>query len=69
MAIRRLPSATADARARLALFRVLAGHFRSLVEFPDKAVENRTDEQNVRCVLRVIYGVRQVAGRPSRPSP
>ncbi len=47
-----------DARARVALFRELAGHFRSLVEFPEEAVENLTDEQYVRCVLRVIYGAR-----------
>jgi uncharacterized RDD family membrane protein YckC len=45
-----------DARARVALFRDLAAHFRSLVEFPEEAVENLTDEQYVRCVLRVIYG-------------
>jgi uncharacterized RDD family membrane protein YckC len=45
-----------DPRARVLLFRDLAAHFRSLVEFPDEAVENLTDEQYVRCVLRVIYG-------------
>jgi uncharacterized RDD family membrane protein YckC len=45
-----------DPRARIALFRELAAHFRSLVEFPEEAVENLTDEQYVRCVLRVIYG-------------
>jgi uncharacterized RDD family membrane protein YckC len=45
-----------DARARVALFRELATHFRSLVEFPAEDVENLTDEQYVRCVLRVIYG-------------
>jgi hypothetical protein len=45
-----------DARARVVLFRDLAAHFRSLVEFPEEAVENLTDEQYVRCVLRVIYG-------------
>jgi len=50
-----------DARSRVALFRELAGHFRSLVGFPEETVENLTDEQYVRCVLRVIYGVRQGA--------
>jgi uncharacterized RDD family membrane protein YckC len=45
-----------DPRARIALFRELAAHFRSLVEFPEEAVENLTDEQYVRSVLRVIYG-------------
>jgi uncharacterized RDD family membrane protein YckC len=47
-----------DPLARIALFRDLAGYFRSLVEFPGEAVENLTDEQYVRCVLRVIYGAR-----------
>jgi uncharacterized RDD family membrane protein YckC len=47
-----------DPRARVALFRDLAAHFRSLVAFPDEAIENLTDEQYVRCVLRVIYGAR-----------
>jgi uncharacterized RDD family membrane protein YckC len=45
-----------DSRARVALFRELAAHFRSLVEFPAENVESLTDEQYVRCVLRVIYG-------------
>jgi uncharacterized RDD family membrane protein YckC len=47
-----------DPRARIQLFRDLATHFKSLVQFPDEAVENLTDEQYVRCVLRVIYGMR-----------
>ena len=47
---------TYDPLARIALFRDLASHFRSLVAFPDEAVENLTDEQYVRSVLRVIYG-------------
>jgi len=47
-----------DPPARIALFRELAAHFRSLVEFPEEAVENLTDEQYVRCVLRVIYAAR-----------
>jgi uncharacterized RDD family membrane protein YckC len=47
-----------DPHARVLLFRELAAHFRSLVEFPEEAVENLTDEQYVRCVLRVIYGAR-----------
>jgi uncharacterized RDD family membrane protein YckC len=44
-----------EAHARVVMFRELSAHFRSLVEFPDEAVENLTDEQYVRCVLRVIY--------------
>jgi len=47
-----------DPLARVILFRELAAYFRSLVEFPEEAVENLTDEQYVRCVLRVIYGAR-----------
>jgi uncharacterized RDD family membrane protein YckC len=45
-----------DPLARIALFGELAAHFRSLVEFPEEAVESLTDEQYVRSVLRVIYG-------------
>ena len=58
-----------DARARVALFRELAGHFRSLVEFPDEIVENLTDEQYVRCVLRVISGIRAQAANRQAQSP
>jgi len=47
-----------DPLARILLFRELAGYFRSLVEYPEEAVENLTDEQYVRCVLRVIYGAK-----------
>ncbi|MEI9970963.1 MAG: hypothetical protein WDO73_02320 [Ignavibacteriota bacterium] len=47
-----------DPLARIALFRELASHFRSLVGVPQEAVENLTDEQYVRCVLRVIYSAR-----------
>jgi len=42
--------------ARVDLFRDLAGYFRSLVEFPEAALEGLTDEQYVRSALRVIYG-------------
>lgn len=45
-----------DPLARVVLFRELATHFRHLVEFPQEAVENLTDEQYVRSVVRVIYG-------------
>jgi len=53
-----------DPLARIRLFRELTAHFRSLVEFPAEAVENLTDEQYVRSVLRVIYG--GGAAAPSR---
>jgi uncharacterized RDD family membrane protein YckC len=44
-----------DPIARIALFAELAAHFRSLVEFPEQALDGVTDEQYVRSVLRVIY--------------
>ncbi len=40
--------------ARLELFRDLASYFRSLVQFPEQALEGLTDEQFVRSVLRVV---------------
>jgi len=45
-----------DPQARVALFRDIAAHFHSLVEFPGEALEGLTDEQYIRSVLRVIYG-------------
>ena len=42
--------------ARVELFRELGDYFRSLVQFPEIAVEGLTDEQYVRSALRVIYG-------------
>ena len=45
-----------EPRARVELFGELAGYFRSLVAFPEEALEGLTDEQFVRSVLRVIYG-------------
>jgi uncharacterized RDD family membrane protein YckC len=50
-----------DPRARIVLFRELAVYFRSLVEFPQEAVESLTDEQYVRSVLRVICENRSAA--------
>jgi uncharacterized RDD family membrane protein YckC len=41
--------------ARVELFRELADYFRSLVQFPEAALEGLTDEQYVRSALRVIY--------------
>jgi uncharacterized RDD family membrane protein YckC len=57
-----------DPRARVVLFRELAAHFRSLVEFSQEATENLTDEQYVRSVLRVIYERRGGAVSSSAPS-
>jgi uncharacterized RDD family membrane protein YckC len=50
-----------DPSARVQLFRELAAYFRSLVEFPEAAVEGLTDEQYVRSALRIIYN------RPTTP--
>ncbi|MEW6306652.1 MAG: RDD family protein, partial [Verrucomicrobiota bacterium] len=41
--------------ARVELFAEIAGHFRSLVEFPPDAVEGLADEQYVRNVVDIIY--------------
>jgi len=45
-----------DPPARVELFGELARYFRSLVEFPEAAVEGLTDEQFVRSAVRAIYG-------------
>ena len=45
-----------DPTARVELFGELAAYFRSLVQFPEAALEGLTDEQYVRSALRVIYG-------------
>ena len=47
-----------DPHARLELFADLAAYFRSLVCFPETALEGLTDEQFVRSVLRVILNPR-----------
>ncbi len=44
--------------ARVELFRELADYFRRLVTFPETALEGLTDEQYLRSVLRVVYGVK-----------
>ena len=44
-----------DASSRLAVFRDLAEHFKSLVAFPPEAVEHLADEQYVRNVVEILY--------------
>src|SRR4051812_14139348 len=44
-----------DPLARIELFRALAAHFRSKVDFPAEATEGIADEQYVRNVLDVVY--------------
>jgi uncharacterized RDD family membrane protein YckC len=50
-----------EPRARAELFARLAGHFRSLVEFPPDAVEAITDEQYLRNVIDTVFRPRQTA--------
>lgn len=50
-----------DTTARVELFREIASHFRSLVEFPPEAAEGVTDEQYVRNVVDVLF--RQAVSR------
>jgi uncharacterized RDD family membrane protein YckC len=44
-----------DPLARIEVFRDLADYFRTLVRFPESAIEGLTDEQYVRSVLGAIY--------------
>jgi uncharacterized RDD family membrane protein YckC len=44
-----------SASGRLELFRDIADYFRSLVPFPEQALEGLSDEQFVRAVVRAIY--------------
>ncbi|MEO6034159.1 MAG: RDD family protein [Verrucomicrobiota bacterium] len=44
-----------DAAARVELFAEIAGHFRSVVEFPPEASEAITDEQYIRNVVDLLY--------------
>jgi hypothetical protein len=44
-----------DPSARIDLFRDLAEHFRSLVEFPDDATFALTDEQHIRNVVDILF--------------
>jgi uncharacterized RDD family membrane protein YckC len=52
---------TYEPLARVELFRDLSAYFRSLVQFPEAALEGLTDEQFVRSVLRVVYNSGSVA--------
>jgi len=45
--------------ARVELFGQIAGHFRSLVEFPPDSVEGITDEQYIRSVVDVLFNPRR----------
>ena len=43
------------AEARVALFDEIASHFKTKVEFPQKALEGVSDEQCVRNVVDVLF--------------
>lgn len=51
-----------DAVARLSLFDELAGRLRTLVKFPDEAVEMLTSEQYVRNAVDILYRTSAEAG-------
>ena len=44
-----------DPVSRVALFRKIDAHFRSIVEFPEEAMHGITDEQHVRNVVDILY--------------
>jgi len=52
-----------EPRARVELFGQLAGHFRSVVEFPEEAVYGISDEQYLSNVVDIIYRERTPKGR------
>ncbi len=54
-----------DPVARVGLFGAIAGHFRSLVDFPAETTESLTDEQYVRNVVDIVFRTRAgAAGGP-----
>ncbi len=54
--------------SRIAVFRELAVHFRSLVPYPADVVEQLSDEQYVRNVVEVVFGRTSAAPRaPTAP--
>lgn len=55
------------APARLELFQEIADYFRSLVRFPEQALEGLSDEQFVRAVLRIIYNSGKTGPRQATP--
>lgn len=44
-----------DSSARLEVFAELSAHFKSLVVFPDEAIEQLSDEQYVRNVVEILF--------------
>ena len=54
--------------ARLALFRELAEHFRSLVEYPAETIEQLSDEQYVRNAVEVLF-LRNDGGKSFKDAP
>ncbi|OGW26614.1 MAG: transporter [Nitrospirae bacterium GWC2_42_7] len=44
-----------EPQARIELFEQIAAHFRTIVEFPEEAVQGITDEQYIRNVVDVVF--------------
>lgn len=49
---------TLDAAARVALFDQIAGHFKSMVQFPQEVTDGLSDEQYVRNVVEILFDAR-----------
>jgi uncharacterized RDD family membrane protein YckC len=58
-----------DANARIELFAEIAGHFRSVAEFPPEATEGLTDEQHVRNTVEVLFRPRKPSTLTVKPPP
>jgi hypothetical protein len=57
-----------DPDSRLALFRDLASHFKSLVAYPAEIVEQLSDEQYIRDVVEILYTRRAAATNSKLPA-
>jgi len=58
-----------DPAARVELFREVAAHFRSRVEFPQEATDGLTDEQYVRNVVDILFRSQNATGQTNlRPN-
>jgi uncharacterized RDD family membrane protein YckC len=58
-----------DPAARVTLFREIAGHFRTLSDFPPEATAGLADEQYVRDVLDLLFRPRGGDRAPAPPRP
>ena len=51
-----------EPQARIALFQILVDHFKTLVTFPQEAIDGISDEQYVRNVVDAVYRAKTSAG-------